>query len=61
MEKREIIKQMLLKSFDEPSSDKQFNGCMYAIQALYKLNIEAGMSSEFLINLRDYLLDYELN
>lgn len=55
------IKKDLLDSFIEPDLEKQYKGILLAIHRLDLKSQEEGVNSVFLIGLRDYLLDYELN
>lgn len=57
MQKDQIQKE-LLAGFSEPSGDLQEQACITAIKAIAENENKAGMHSCFMINLRDFLLEY---
>ena len=55
---KEKIEHDLLRAFEIGDGKTQENACLNAIKAIGDNENEAGMFSEFMINLRDFLLDY---
>lgn len=54
---KEIISK-LQHSFNEPSFEQQTNGCIEAIKETISYNEEVGSVSDFLIELRDFIIRY---
>ncbi len=61
MEAREQIERDLLAGFSEPSGDIQEQACIEAIRRIGEQASNSGLHSEFMIYLRDFLLDYNNN
>jgi hypothetical protein len=55
---KEEIEKSLLKGFENGSGDEQEQACLLAIKRIGDNENEAGMFSNFMIELRDFLLDY---
>lgn len=54
----EKIEKDLLKGFDEPSGDIQEQACLQAIKDIGAIENHNGFYCNFMIELRDFLLDY---
>lgn len=52
------INKKLLAGFSEPSGDTQEQACLLAIKEIGEQENEAGVHSNFMIELRDFLLAY---
>jgi len=52
------IEKELLEAFNEPSGDIQEKGCLQAIQDIGYIANKSGFYCDFMIDLRDFLLDY---
>jgi hypothetical protein len=52
------IERDLLAGFSEPSGDIQEKACLQAIQDIGYIANKSGFYCDFMIELRDFLLDY---
>jgi hypothetical protein len=55
---KEIIKTDLLTAFTEPDGNIQEQAILKAIKDIGDIENEAGVFSNYMIELRDFLLDY---
>jgi hypothetical protein len=61
MEEKESIERELLKAFEIGDGNIQEMACIGAIIRIGEQASNSGMHSEFMIYLRDFLLDYNKN
>jgi hypothetical protein len=61
MEAREQTERDLLAGFSKPDGEIQEQACIEAIKRIGEQASNSGMHSEFMIYLRDFLLDYNKN
>lgn len=58
MKTKQVINRELERAYDVADIETQYNGCIEAIADIMEAKTELGTSSEFLIELRDFLLAY---
>ena len=58
IERKEKIKADLLLAFEQGSGDIQEQAILRAFRQIGEIENEAGMFSRFMVDIRDFLLDY---